>query len=201
MSARATAVGVFGGAFDPPHLAHVALAEAAVRQLALDCLHVLPTGHAWHKAQNLTAASHRLAMTQLAFQAVPRALIDDRELLRPGPTYTIDTLRELALELPGARLHLVMGEDQAAAFSTWRDWPAIVGLAELAVAHRGPADVDRIQALRALPGARVRVLDMPRRPESATDIRARLAAGQDMTRLVPSGVASYIEHHRLYLTA
>jgi nicotinate-nucleotide adenylyltransferase len=201
LSAGATPVGLFGGAFDPPHQAHVALAAAAVRQLQLEQLYIVPTGHAWHKAHSLSAAEHRLAMTKLAFQDVPRAIVDERELRRPGPTYTIDTLRELVGQLPNARLYLLMGEDQAAAFTSWSDWAAIVALAELSVAHRGPEDVDHIHALCSLPGARVRVLELPRMAENATDIRARLAAGQDITRLVPAGVASYIEQHRLYLTA
>ena len=200
MTGSVPRVGLFGGAFDPPHLAHVALADAAVQQLQLDVLHVVPTGRAWHKARNLTGAEHRLAMAQLAFKPVSHAVVDEREILRPGPTYTIDTLRELARDLPGAVLHLVMGEDQAASFTTWRDWEAIAQLAELCVARRGPQETDGVEALRALPGARVRDLQLPRMAESATDIRARLAAGQDITPLVPAGVASYIERHCLYLT-
>ena len=71
-------IGIFGGAFDPPHLAHVALAQAAVTQLGLDELRVFPTGQAWHKARALTGAAHRLAMAKLAFGAVPGAVVDDR---------------------------------------------------------------------------------------------------------------------------
>src|SRR5690606_13094395 len=130
MSGAAARVGLFGGAFDPPHGAHVALAEAAVRQLQLDVLHVVPTGRAWHKARTLTGAEHRMAMAELAFRPVPGALVDDREIRRPGPTYTVDTLRELAREWPGASLHLLMGEDQAESFTTWRDWQTIAQLAE-----------------------------------------------------------------------
>ena len=102
-------VGVFGGAFDPPHIAHVALARAAVEQLQLDELRIFPTGQAWHKAQTLSAPEHRLAMARIAFADVPRAVIDDRELRRPGPTYTIDTLRELMAERPQAQLFLASG--------------------------------------------------------------------------------------------
>ncbi|WP_349291386.1 nicotinate-nucleotide adenylyltransferase [Caenimonas sedimenti] len=200
MSGTAPRVGLFGGAFDPPHVAHVALAEAAVRQFQLDVLYVVPTGRAWHKARNLTGAEHRLTMAQLAFKPVTRAVVDEREILRPGPTYTIDTLRELARDLPGARLHLLMGEDQAASFTAWREWEDIARLAELCVARRGAQETDGVAALRALPGARVHDLQLPRMGESATDIRTKLAAGQDITRLVPAGVASYIERHRLYLT-
>jgi nicotinate-nucleotide adenylyltransferase len=191
-------VGVFGGAFDPPHNAHVALARAAVEQLALDELRVLPTGDAWHKARGLTEARHRLAMTGLAFAPVPRACIDDRELRRSGPTYTIDTLRELVEEQPATRWFLLMGEDQAASFASWREWAAIAALAELCVAHRGGAEEQGLARLQALPGVRVRVLALPAMPESATDVRARLTDGRDITQLVPTGVASYIERHCLY---
>ena len=187
---------MFGGAFDPPHRAHVALAEAAVRQLNLDRLHVFPTGDAWHKARTLTPAEHRLAMARLAFEAVPAAVVDDRELKRTGPTYSIDTLRELQAEHPGAALFLLMGEDQAAGFGRWRNWQDIAQLATLAVAQRGPAS--GLATLQALPGVRVQPLALPPMPESATDIRARLAAGQDITRLVDPRVASYIARHNLY---
>jgi len=103
---------MFGGAFDPPHLAHRALAEAALDQLGLDALHMMPTGQAWHKARSLTSAEHRIAMCQLAFDDLPRTRIDTRETTRQGPSYTADTLAELAREYPGATLYLVLGADQ-----------------------------------------------------------------------------------------
>jgi nicotinate-nucleotide adenylyltransferase len=189
-------VGMFGGAFDPPHRAHVALAQAAVRQFALDRLYVFPTGNAWHKDRTLTPAAHRLAMTQLAFAGVPAVQVDDRELRRSGPTYSVDTLRELQEEHPGAQLHLLMGEDQAGSFSRWHAWQEIARLAILCVAGRGPGE--GLAALRALPGVRVQLLQLPQMPESATGIRARLTAGQDSTDLVGPAVASYIESHHLY---
>ena len=133
-------VGLFGGAFDPPHGAHVALARAAVEQLGLDRLHVAPTGMAWHKAQTLSAAAHRLAMCRLAFGGLPKVFVDDRELRRDGPTYTIDTLAELRAQYPGAELFLQIGADQAAAFHTWRRAGEIVDMAVISIAVR--ADVE-----------------------------------------------------------
>ncbi|MDB5856590.1 MAG: hypothetical protein JWQ76_279 [Ramlibacter sp.] len=188
---------MFGGAFDPPHRAHVALAEAAVRQLGLDRLYIFPTGQAWHKERQLTPAEDRLAMAQLAFEAVPGAVVDDREMRRAGPTYSIDTLRELRSGHPGAELVLLMGADQAAGFAGWRAWADIAQLATLAVAQRG--DGDGLAALQALPNVRVKALALPQMPESATEIRARLTAGQDITELVDPRVASYIARHKLYL--
>lgn len=196
MSGSPQRVGMFGGAFDPPHRAHLALAQAAVRQLALDRLYVFPTGNAWHKDRTLTPAAHRLAMARLAFEGVPAVQVDDRELRRSGPTYSVDTLRELQEEHPGAQLFLLMGEDQAGGFSRWHAWQEIAQLAILCVAGRGSGE--GVAALRALPGVRVQALEWPQMPESATGIRARLTAGQDSADLVGPAVASYIESHHLY---
>ena len=192
-------VGMFGGAFDPPHVAHVALARAAVEQLQLDELRIFPTGDAWHKSQVLSPAGHRLAMARIAFGGLPRTLVDDRELRRPGPTYTIDTLRELKAERPEARLFLVMGEDQAVSLTRWREWQAIPALATICMAARLATSAD---APRALPAeVQLMLLRLPEMPESATEIRQRVAAGEVIDHLVPPGVASYIAQHSLYQPA
>ena len=192
---------MFGGAFDPPHNAHVALADAAVRQLGLSLLYVFPTGDAWHKARTLTAGAHREAMARLAFAGVPSVRVDGRELARGGPTYTVDTLREMHAAHPADELCLLMGEDQAAGFERWHRWQEIAALAVLAVAEREHGGGDGMALLKALPGVRVEALQLPPMPESATAIRARLAAGQDITQLVPGPVASYIAQHNLYQSA
>lgn len=199
MSASPQSVGMFGGAFDPPHRAHLALAQAALRQLPLDRLHVIPTGDAWHKSRTLSPAADRLAMARLAFAEVPGVVVDDRELRRSGPTYSVDTLRELQAEYAGAQLHLLMGEDQAADFTRWRDWQEIARLAVLCVAGRGSGA--GIAALQGLPDVRVRPLQLPPMPESATAIRHQLAAGQDAAALVAPAVARYIDSHSLYRPA
>lgn len=198
MNAAPARVGMFGGAFDPPHRAHVALARAAVDQLALDRLYVFPTGNAWHKDRTLAPAEHRFAMAQLAFAGVAAVQVDDRELRRTGATYSIDTLRELRAAHPQAVLHLLMGEDQAAGFTRWHAWEDVAQLAVLCVAGRGTGE--GVAALRALPGVRVRGLELAQMPESATDIRHRLTMGQDIAELVGPAVASYIETHHLYQT-
>jgi nicotinate-nucleotide adenylyltransferase len=199
---RATTVvrlGVFGGAFDPPHVAHVALARAAVEQLALDELRVFPTGQAWHKVQTLSPAQDRLAMAKIAFGGLPHTVVDERELHRPGPTYTIDTLRELKAEYPGAALFLVMGEDQADSLARWREWQAIVTTAVVCVAARPlPHPEGGLDATGLPAEAEVRLLRLPPMPESATEVRLRVAAGQGIAQLVPPAVASYIDRHHLY---
>jgi nicotinate-nucleotide adenylyltransferase len=192
-------LGVFGGAFDPPHDAHVALARAAVEQLGLDELRVLPTGQAWHKSRALSAAGHRLAMAREAFAAVPRAVVDDRELRRSGPTYTIDTLRELRSERPGTELLLVIGADQAEALPSWRESGEILKLATVAVAARARPDPGAPPFdTTTLPGARFAVVELPPMPVSATQVRALASAGQGIDHLVPPGVARYIALNHLY---
>ena len=198
--------GVFGGAFDPPHNAHVALAAAALAQLDLQELRIFPTGQAWHKARALTSAEDRLAMTRLAFKGLPGAVIDTREVLRPGPTYTLDTLQELHDDFSEVQWVLVMGEDQARALPTWHGWQGILALATVAVAHRAIqiGDAARFDpaALLGLPaGARFETLELPAMDISATDIREHAARREDLSALVPPAVARYIDQHLLYRLA
>lgn len=196
-------IGVFGGAFDPPHNAHVALARAALAQLDLVELRVFPTGQAWHKARALSAAQDRLAMTQLAFAGMARTLVDPREMLRSGPTYTLDTLRDLQQERPGAQLVLIMGADQATSLTRWHGWEEILSIAIISVAFRatttGSTGGNAPPILPALPpGARFESLELPAMDISATDLRSRAARGEDLSRLVPPAVARYIDQHHLY---
>ena len=190
---------MFGGAFDPPHLAHRALAEVALEQLELDELRILPTGQAWHKTRTLTEAGHRLAMARLAFEGLPGVVVDDREICRAGPSYTLDTLRELRAEQPQAELYLVMGKDQADVLPTWRDWERIVEIAIICVADR---DGLTGQETRFVPppamAGRFRKLQMPAMDISATGIRARVASRQGIAPLVSPAVARYIEQNHLY---
>lgn len=192
-------VGLFGGAFDPPHEAHVALARAAVEQLGLDELRVLPTGQAWHKARDLSSAEHRLAMARMAFAGVPHATVDERELHRQGPTYTVDTLRELRREHPGAELVLVIGADQAEALHRWRESAELPKLATIAIAERArPAGSPVPFDASDIPGRRWEAVELPPMPISATAIRQRVAAGEGIAHLVPEGVARYIDQQQLY---
>ena len=199
---RSSRVGVFGGAFDPPHLAHRAMAMAALEQLKLDQLRVIPTGRAWHKARALTEARHRLAMVALNFGDLPRAVIDRRELERAGPSYTIDTLREIGVEFPSADLFLLMGEDQARELTSWREWQELTRLSIICVAAR--ADLARTDADFKPPDgfeARFQRLQMPPMALSATQIRGCVATQQGIAPLVFEPVARYIDHHHLYQDA
>lgn len=196
-------MGVFGGAFDPPHNAHVALAQTALAELELDALHVIPTGQAWHKARTLSAAEHRLAMARLAFQNVSRVVVDDREIKRAGPTFTVDTLQALQAENPGAQLYLMMGADQFAAFKQWHKWQEIMRIAIICVAARARFNWASGQSETLnCPENRIFPLQMPSMAVSATQIRQLIAGGlgenQASTDLLPATVASYIAKHQLY---
>ncbi len=192
-------IGVFGGAFDPPHNMHVALVQTALQQLQLDALYVFPTGHAWHKSRTLSPAADRLKMAQIAFADILGVLVDAREILRDGPTYTIDTLHELQAEQAQAQLFLIMGEDQAIRLPSWHGWEEIVQTAIISVASRAdPLSASSPFLPEFLPPERFQALHLPPLALSATDIRNRAATSQGIAHLVPEGVARYIDQHHLY---
>ena len=188
-------VGIFGGSFDPVHGAHVALAEAALVELRLDEVRWIPAGQPWQKARRMSPAADRVAMVQIAIAHEPRFTLDRIELDRPGDSFTLDTVRALAAAHPGTQWFLLIGQDQYTGLHTWRDWQTLLGLVVLAVANR-PGDARQ-------PGVDVqsfphRMVPLPMLDISSTDIRHRVAAGQDISQLVPPGVARYIETHGLY---
>jgi nicotinate-nucleotide adenylyltransferase len=189
---------LFGGSFDPPHAAHLALATLARDHLRLDTLFVVPTGDPWQKpGRRLAPAEHRLAMARLAFEGEPRLVVDRLELDRQGPSYTLDTLQALQARHPGADWFLVIGQDQYAKFDTWHAWPQLLALCTLAVAARGGQAPQAPPALQAVPH-RMTVLPLPDMPVSSTELRARLARGEAANPLVAPAVAGYIAQNHLY---
>ena len=194
-------LGVFGGAFDPPHLAHVALVRSAIQALALDEVRVLPTGQAWHRSGPITSSEHRLAMTRLAFAALPKVQVDAREITRSGPSYTVDTLHELASEHPGAQLFLLIGDDQRRSLPGWHRIEEIARLAIICAAARDPqvAAWHRPEPVASEgPLLPIEPLPMPLMPISATDIRERLSRQSGVAGLVAPAVERYIHEHHLY---
>ena len=191
-------IGVFGGAFDPPHRGHSMLAQTAVQHLALDLLLVVPTGSAWHKSRPLEAAQHRMAMSALAFDGIAQVRVDACEIQRAGPSYTVDTLRELHQRHAGADFFLLMGQDQAQRLAGWSRAEALPELATLCVAGRAdPRDPAHTPAPTFM-GRALLALPMPPVACSSTAIREALAAGRDAGAMLAPAVARYIAQHKLY---
>lgn len=184
-------LGILGGSFDPIHHAHLIVAQLAKEQLGLDRVLLMVAAAQPLKGGHQAAPADRARMVELAIADVPGLTLDRRELDRPGPSYTVDTLRELSAELPGAELTLLLGADAARQFGAWREPAAIRALATVAVFARGgeapPADFP------------VRV-EVPRLELSSTAIRARAAAGRSLVGWVPAAVAGYISGLALYGT-
>lgn len=211
-------IGVLGGSFDPIHVGHLQLARDARAQLNLAEVRFIPAGHPWQKGE-ITDAAHRAAMVLAAIRAEPRFALDMREIERPGPTYTIDTLRELRGALgEDVPLVLIMGSDQFEHLDTWREWNRLLEYAHLAVARRADAVLTpsytlqeyfnahwaRPAAVRNGPQGHIVEIEMTPVDASATAIRAALAQPPSPTRdarlaaIVPPAVLDYIRLHRLY---
>ena len=194
-------IGILGGTFSPPHAGHLACAEAALSQLGLDRLLLMPVARPPHKQPvEDPGPEHRLAMCRLAAAGDERIGVSELEVQRGGPSYTVDTLRALHEASPQYELTFVAGGDMAASLPGWRDPEAVLRLARFAVAEREGAG--RIEVERALAGLaggdRVVFFDMPRIDVSSSAIRRGIAAGRPVRDLVPDAVARYIEEHWLY---
>ena len=197
MTGSGRRVGLFGGSFDPVHLAHVALARQALEQLGLDELRWMPVGVAWQKTRALAPAAHRAAMVELAMAGEPRFALERVELERAGPSYTIDTVRALHAAQPDVAWTLVLGEDQFASLHTWHGWRELLGLVRLAVAGRpDTVTTPHAEVARAVRDA----VALPPMTVSSSEVRDRLARGLSIEGFVPDAVARYIAHHRLYTT-
>ncbi len=184
--------GILGGTFDPIHIAHLHAGETALYQARLDRVLFMPAGEPWQKSdRQISGAEHRVAMTRLAIEGVDGFELDDREVSRDGPSYTIDTL----LSFPGHEdLSLILGADAALGIETWHRWEEIVERAALLVVPRPGTDPRDVQA--ALPDAIF--LDMAVLEVSGTEIREMVELGEPYRFLVVPSVYGYIEEHGLY---
>ena len=195
-------IAVFGGTFNPPHLGHMAAAEACIEALSLDRLILMPTRVPPHKDLPAGSATpeQRLEMCRIAAVQIPRCEVSDLELRREGLSYTADTVEELAAHYPGDTLWLVMGTDMLLSFDRWREPERILRYARLAVAARDENDRARIAEkaalLRETMGARIDVVENAALPVSSTQVREDLA----LTMVHPA-VAGYIRANGLYLPA
>jgi nicotinate-nucleotide adenylyltransferase len=195
------AVGVLGGAFNPPHLAHLLLAQEAVAELGLDELILMPTGEAPHKLiEPEPGPEVRLEMARRAVASCDRLSASDLEVGREGPSFAYRTLELLADELPGTELTFVMGADVAAGLESWRHPERVLELARVAIAARPGVDHSEIdEALSRLGAAgRIDSIEMPPVGISSSMIRARVAAGQPIRWLVPDTVIELIDELGLY---
>jgi nicotinate-nucleotide adenylyltransferase len=194
-------VGIFGGAFNPPHIGHLVCAQEALVQLELDKVVFMPVGEAPHREiEGDPGAEARLEMVELAVGEDERFETSRMELDRKGPSYTSDTLAQLHEESPDDELFLILGGDQAAALASWHEPEKVLERATVAVFERASWGRNAIVIkIGRLAGARdVRYLDMPLIQVSSSGIRRRVREGTPIRYLVPEKVASYIEDKALY---
>ena len=194
-------LGVFGGTFDPIHYGHLIAAAELRHALRIDRVLFVPAPRPPHKANEVVGSdSQRLAMVEIAIAGEPGFEVSRVEFDRSGPSYTVDTLAEIALTHPGASLHLFLGEDALRDLPTWREPVRILDLAHLAVATRPRSALDLNALVRALPEAseRVTLVPTPSIGISATDLRSRVQQGRPVRFQTPDSVISFIRDHGLY---
>lgn len=195
-SAAMLRVGILGGSFDPIHLGHLHLAERLRERLGLDRVVLVPAAQQPLKLGRAEApAAERLAMTRLAAEGAPWLSVSDVEIRRPGPSYTVDTLKALRAELePGAEIYFLAGADVLADLERWYRVDEVLSLARFVVATRPGHALDVPSRLRD----RVTVVEIEPLPLSSTELRARLAAGGDASDALPAAVLRRIRAARTY---
>jgi len=182
-----------GGTFDPIHHGHLVAASEVASVFDLDEVVFVPTGEPWHKsAQEVTPAEHRYLMTVIATAANPRFKVSRVDIDRPGPTYTIDTLRDLRRARPDAELFFITGADALAQILSWKDVQELWTLAHFVGVTRPGHE------LQNMGRDDIRLLEVPAMAISSTDCRQRVAASEPVWYLVPDGVVQYIAKHNLY---
>lgn len=185
-----------GGTFDPIHLGHLVAASEVAAQFGLVEVIFVPTGHPWQKSdRRVTAAEDRHAMTLIGTAEDPRFRVSRVDIDRPGPTYTVDTLRDLRASLGDATpLLFITGADALAQILTWHDHEEVLRLAHLIGVTRPGHQL----AVPDVAAGSVSLIEIPALAISSSDIRARVAAGRPITYLVPHGVEQYIAKTALY---
>jgi nicotinate-nucleotide adenylyltransferase len=191
-------LGVMGGTFDPIHHGHLVAASEVQARFGLDEVVFVPTGEPWQKdAREVSPREHRYLMTVIATASNPRFTVSRVDIDRPGPTYTINTLRELHAERPHAELFFITGADALAQILSWKDADELFELAHfIGVTRPGYALSES-----GLPADRVTLQEVPAMAISSTDCRARVERAEPVWYLVPDGVVQYINKYRLYAEA
>ena len=197
-------IGVLGGTFDPIHIGHLILAEEGRARLNLAEIIFVPGCQPWLKADSpISSAEHRVEMVRLTIADRPCFKLEAMEVGRPGPSYTVDTISELKTRLEtGDELFFILGADNLAELSLWREPSRLIIMCHLVVVPRPDYPLPDLKALEAIiPGLshRVTLMDKPEIDISASVIRGRVARGLPIHHLVPEQVAEYIRQHKLYL--
>ncbi|WP_394283970.1 nicotinate-nucleotide adenylyltransferase [Corynebacterium sp.] len=192
-------IGIMGGTFDPIHNGHLVAASEVADRFDLDRVVFVPTGEPWQKAdRRVSPAEDRYLMTVIATAANPRFTVSRVDIDRSGPTYTIDTLKDLGEQFQGAELYFITGADAMASIMSWHDWEKMFDLAHFVGVTRPGYELSE----KMLPdghGDRVQLIDVPAMAISSTDIRRRAAAGRPVWYLVPDGVVQYIAKNNVYV--
>ncbi len=190
-----SAIGMYGGSFDPVHRGHLALAQAAIQQFQLTRLYIVPAYHPPHKTNTQASFTHRLAMARLAFTDLPDVVVSDLERQRGGISFTIESVEYLQTQHPASDIYLLIGADTAEEIGTWKAPDRLARLVRLLVAPRS--------GFRNEPGGAWRIDEVSMGPVdiSATQIRREISAGHSITSYVPETVAEYIARHRLYCSS
>ena len=184
-----------GGTFDPIHHGHLVAASEAQARFDLDEVVFVPTGEPWQKeGRDVSAAEHRYLMTVIATASNPRFTVSRVDIERDGPTYTIDTLRDLSRQRPDAELFFITGADALAQIVTWKDVDELWGLAHFI----GVTRPGHVLSDKGLPTKNITLQEVPAMSISSTDCRGRVAEGQPVWYLVPDGVVQYINKYSLY---
>jgi nicotinate-nucleotide adenylyltransferase len=190
---RRLRIGVMGGTFDPIHHGHLVAASEVASSFELDEVVFVPTGRPWQK-QEVTPSEHRYLMTVIATASNPMFTVSRVDIDRDGPTYTIDTLRDLQRERPDAEFYFITGADAVAQILGWHDHDNLWHMAHfVAVSRPG-----HVLSTAGLPSEDVSQLEIPALAISSTDCRQRVRRGEPVWYLVPDGVVQYIAKHHLY---
>jgi nicotinate-nucleotide adenylyltransferase len=184
-----------GGTFDPIHHGHLVAASEVQALFGLDEVIFVPTGEPWQKSERqVSTAEHRYLMAVIATASNPRFWVSRVDIDRRGPTYTIDTIRDIGAQRPGAELYFITGADALGQILSWRDADEILALARFVGVTRPGYELSDAH----LPVDSVMLLDVPAMAISSSDCRSRVSAGRPVWYLVPDGVVQYINKHQLY---
>jgi nicotinate-nucleotide adenylyltransferase len=191
-------VGIMGGTFDPIHHGHLVAASEVSALFELDEVIFVPTGAPWQKTQRrVSPAEHRYLMTVIATASNPRFWVSRVDIDRAGPTFTVDTIRDIAAQLPGTDLYFITGADALGQILSWERAEEALRLAHFVGVTRPGYELTAAH----LPTDTVTLLDVPAMAISSSDCRARVQQGKPVWYLVPDGVVQYINKHNLYRDA